>query len=49
MSKFGLTPWVDFSEPQSYSDIEMSLLHFHHGHHHHHAKSVLAAMSGVAK
>ncbi len=34
---------------ESYSEIEMSLLHLHHGHHHHHAESVLAAVSGVAK
>jgi hypothetical protein len=34
---------------ESYSEIEMSMLHLHHGHHHHHAKSVLAAVSGVAK
>jgi hypothetical protein len=39
---------VDFSMPESYSELEMSLLHLHHGHHHHHAESVLAAMSGVA-
>jgi hypothetical protein len=29
--------------------MEMKLLHVHHGHHHHHGKSVLAAVSGVAK
>jgi hypothetical protein len=40
---------VDFSKLESYSEGEMSLLHLHHGHHHHHAKSVLAAVSGVAK
>jgi hypothetical protein len=34
---------------ESYSEMEMSLLHLHHGHHHHHAESVLAAVSGVAK
>jgi hypothetical protein len=49
MSKFEVVRWVDFSELQSYSDIEMSMLHLHHGHHHHHAESVLAAVSGVAK
>jgi hypothetical protein len=34
---------------EAYSEIEMKLLHVHHGHHHHHGKSVLAAVSGVAK
>jgi len=34
---------------ESYPEIEMSMLHLHRGHHHHHAKSVLAAVSGVAK
>jgi hypothetical protein len=40
---------VDFSKLESYPEREMSTLHLHHGHHHHHAKSVLAAVSGVAK
>src|SRR3984957_11143101 len=40
---------VDFSKLESYPEIQMSTLHFHHGHHHHHAESVLAAVSGVAK
>jgi hypothetical protein len=41
--------WVDFSMLESYSKMEMNLLHLHHGHHHHHAESVLAGVSGVAK
>jgi hypothetical protein len=40
---------VDFSRAESYPEGEMSRLHLHHGHSHHHAKSVLAAVSGVAK
>ncbi|NYF50634.1 hypothetical protein [Tunturiibacter gelidoferens] len=40
---------VDFSKAERYPEGEMSRLHLHHGHSHHHAKSVLAAVSGVAK
>ena len=40
---------VDFSRPESYSEIEMRMLDLHHGHHHHHAASVLAAVSCMAK
>jgi hypothetical protein len=40
---------VDFSGTARYPEGEMSRLHLHHGHSHHHAKSVLAAVSGVAK
>jgi hypothetical protein len=39
---------VDFCQIGRYPNVEMSMLHLHHGHHHH-AKSVLAAVSGVAK
>ena len=40
---------VDFCRSDRYPEGEMSRLHLHHGHSHHHAKSVLAAVSGVAK
>jgi hypothetical protein len=40
---------VDFCRTDRYPEGEMSRLHLHHGHSHHHAKSVLAAVSGVAK
>lgn len=39
---------IDFFRLESYSEVEMSMVHLHHGHHHHHAESVLAAVSGVA-
>jgi hypothetical protein len=50
MSKFEIgVDELTSRSSKGYSEMEMSMLHLHHGHHHHHARSVLAAVSGVAK